>query len=631
MSSSDNEQYTDEVYTSDDDDLDMDWDFYAGNLLALGNTKRNLNDYWKVDCEAYQRWVSTELNDFDVTDTDWLEQQGRLLWCEKANDTRTEYRTKLGVALRDANLPVHFYNAGRIGRHTKGVWMQIPVASGFLWFMDLDRCLTGIIHETMPLKWQKLTDFFWNMRGLLRDANNEVGANFDAFANHCTELVQSDDWQGVRLRSNENLLQLLRLANSSANYQLASMFNPDVLDTTGSATWTSVTLHDGTVHLRGTEHHPKYMSISSWKYIDAVVTYPVHKQTKERMLFGYDDITCKLVDDLYNALDELDLNQDNSRVTNAKHAITRYRSWVQNGTTIIGFVLDAFFPLSGKHESHERVSLSPYARRFSPVGDLDYNKGLFVYPRALDIPAVYTDDWAPGIKFEFLRGFAENVVGGWAITSGLREVRRCASVWQAIVADGNFLFEPHDWCWDLVLPAPIFQSIFGIDRCRPDSAYPCSELADGSDNWYFTIMDLLDGVRSVQCDWCNKITNAPNSRILCHVQNIEEGTLLNYTVHFLSVITGMTTENVYRLFPTVAKCDQSYNYCNHWFCEGLEFGVHRLQSIPIGRVCGGCLEKDWIYCADFNMQVSASDGFGFFHQRRSTKGTKPAKKCESIN
>ena len=632
MSSSESES-TEELYYSDeemDDFLHADLFTHIernGKVNALQRRLRN-----RADIEAYEKWANATLNDYDRTDTLWLQQQGRLLWGENNVLIRNRYVVDIGCAIRDANVHNCFCSttnkAVNIGRVEFNQW-ACAVIDCDRFYEEMDSALTIIIHDTISLKYQKVTDFFWNVRSLLQDTRVALFQNFDVVANHITEIVRDSDWMintdrfhfDTTTTRNARLENLLRLGNLNASYRCSTMYD-------SSNQQTSVTLHSGDLHLRGTEYHPNHMNIGSWKWIDASVLHPIHRQTGEKMLFGYDTTTCTLVDKLYqhlNAMHEDPTDQTAiDSVAKCRMDICNYRTWIQSASASIGSVLDTFFPMLDTHATKERLCLSPYARRFSPVGDMTYNRGLFVYPKGFPIDDVYDGDWASDVNFGFLKAFSKQLTGGWMISSGLKEIRRCCSTWQAITADANFLFEPTDWNWDLVLPDAIMQSIFSIDRCSDTHVFPCDELKSASDNWYFTIIDLFDGIRSVQCDWCQQICNAPNTRILCKVHNIEDGTMLDYILHALTEVTGMAKADLLKSYPPVAKCDRAYNFCNHWLCEGLEFQVKRLQSLPVGRVCATCLQSDWIYCSDFNMQVSASDGFGFFHQKRSGICTKRA-------
>ena len=631
MSSSDNES-TDELYSSNDemdDFLEADLFNYIDRSARIGPMQRRFRN--KADIEGYEKWAAANLTDVDETDTLWLQQQGRLLWGEHSTTIRNRYVADIGCAIRDANLSHCFgtstYMAAGIDRKEFAQYASNVIDSE-RFYEEIDSALTGIIHDTISLKYQKVTDFFWNVRSLLQDARVALFQNFDVVANHVTEVVRDNDWMITTDRfdfatatRNIRLENLLRLGNLSAHYRCSTMYDSNDRQT-------SVTLHCGNTHLRGTEFHSTYLNVGSWKWIDAAVLHPIHRQTGDKMLFGYDRTTCAMVDRLYQQMeamheDPTDQDAINS-VAKCRMDICNYRNHIQAGTSAIGAVLDAFFPMLETHASRDRLCLSPYARRFSPVGDMGYNKGLFVYPKGFPIEDVYDTTWASDVNFGFLKEFSKKLTAGHIISSGLKEIRRCSSHWQAITADANFLFEPTDWCWDLVLPKCVVNSIFNIERCSDDNVFPCDELKGASDNWYFTIMDIFDGVRSVQCDWCQQICNAPNTRIMCKVHNIEHGTMLDYILHVLTEITGISKADVLKNYPPVAKCDIAYSFCNHWFCEGLEFAVERLQSLPIGRVCGTCLESNWIYCSDFNMHVSASDGYGFFHQKRSGVTTKRA-------
>ena len=557
-------------------------------------------------------WRRAELTPFDGSDESWLTHQARLIWPNDFEYKRSEYRKALGLAIRNARFASLCFNWFYMADLSKREWKLCDnTQTGTQWFASFDDKLVALLSGIFQLKYSKLPEWITYIRELMRDARTALEWNFDLWRCGVHEAVGIDD--DDRLSDNYMLLNLIRLGNTSSSYETTELFvRGDLFQPM---------LHCGTLNDNHAGLVARYQRITQCHDIELRMLNPRVLQNGE----------CVPIIQPFNSWHEKEINlflQNRDRVHDTygdgivfdtqaeicKCALSNYKNTIQYEFRMIGQVIDLYFPkLHSTTMTCYRLSLAPYTRRFYSNCNINKTQNLCVYPAMLRRDDIVKQEWSPnGMTFEFLDGL-DVKVGGDALIHDLREVRRCMAIWQNIIFDKNFLFEPDDWCFDFLLPGTVSDLIFHADRDNADGKYfPCKELSEGSDNWWVSISDFFDGVRKVVCDQCNGYSFAPNTRIMCKIVNMETGTLGDWIEHVCQVLTDRDAVEVAREYGEC--CNQPFSDCPHWCCNKLDLDVVRCTLNPMERVCAECLQKNWVYCSDGGYALEASTAYGLWHK-----------------
>ena len=573
----------------------------------------------EIELTAYDDWSRRTLNEEDEYDETWLHDKARLIWPDYHVPKRIEYKTALMRTISASFLSELTFDFNRLACLDKEDLRTINAPTGGEWYEAYRNKLTTMLEHTIRYVHCKVPEWIATLIELLECARNSISDNFNAWKCGLQEEIEKFDTDGTKKPLPGYLLHLINMCGPYGVFRLESL----VLDT-GDKFQPQV--FDGTILDRDlTLTSKKFQHLAYWKDLNTVMFTPYSVITGDVYLTGFDRYTQKLADDVIreHRAEQLNPGVDNPALIDARKNIKLVRDGWTYQYSVIKALHDLYFPRvtnNSAHSSNDLISLSPYGRRFVNNVSIATSTNLFVYPKLLTSDNLLKEEWTSnGLLWYFCSTFPEKVLED-RILPDLRDMRRCAAMWQSVIAGGNFLFEPNDWHFDLILPGDIFRLLFSLDRCDMNSNFaPCKEVAEGSDNWYYSIADSFDGIREVQCDQCHCIEHATNTRIMCQVTAIEGGQLCDYIDAFVGSICNKDLEYSY-----YCDCDTNWMECDHFRCNANDFKIARLQLFPLERVCADCLQSNWVYCSDIFLTVDPSKGFGFWH-KASREQVKSAK------
>jgi hypothetical protein len=366
-------------------------------------------------------------------------------------------------------------------------------------------------------------------------------------------------------------------------------------------------------------------------------TRSVHRQIK-----GFSTETDQLVNAYYAPLDNWadgDLERYDDAVEEvlltadeewwiAKNELESVNEMWQFGKRHISKLYNRLFL---KQEERHSTLIHPMAARFSTCAAANHERSFFVLPRYIGDTEVlnpwYEDevDWSQLILSNLNDSDRDTTI------NTLKHLKSFINYVDYLAGDectgGIVRTENFDWCY--LMPEPLYDAIFAVDRGTENTMYPCHDIKHGTNTMWLSYVDRFEGGMSVTCDFCMEAKPGLMTRMFAHVYSHYKTDFNSIRDTLIMTATQLNIDALVQNKTDIGCID--YTLCDHLYCTAetsklTQVGFMELDNSNHIRACFGCIAKRFSFCHQLGTQDESTFGFGLWHlQNFSARTTKSAR------